>query len=322
MPLLELSYRPAWPFRFGHASTIWPSAMRRIHGFEWTVRERLETPDGDFVDLDGRPDGRSRAIVICHGLEGHSRRAYVLGLARAFERAGFDPWALNFRGCSGESNRTCGAYHSGLSDDLHLAVAHLAGRYRTVVAAGFSLGANVVLKYLGEPRDDRPRQLHSGIAFSAPCDLASSAIELNKPKNWLYRERFLRTLKKKLRLKAACFPGLPDARTIHRLRTLDQFDDLYTAPVHGFADAADYYRRASSRQFLMGIDRPTLMLSAQDDPILAPECFPWAEAKLQPFLHLCTPLYGGHTGFYLPGDLYWSERLAVEFVMEQRRATR
>lgn len=319
MPLLTVGYRPLWPFRSAHLSTVWPSVARRVDGIDWGVRERLETPDGDFVDLDGRPSGRSRAIVICHGLEGHSRRAYVLGLARAFELAGFDAWALNFRGCSGEVNRTRGAYHSGLTDDLQLAVARLSNQYRTVVVAGFSLGANVVLKYLGEPRDDRPRQLHSGVVFSTPCDLASSAIELNKPKNWLYRERFLRTLKKKLRLKAATFPGLPDARTIDRLRTLDQFDDLYTAPVHGFADAADYYRRASSRQFLMGLDRPTLMLSAQDDPILAPECFPWAEARQQPFLHLCAPPHGGHTGFYLPGDLYWSERLAVDFVTEHRR---
>ncbi len=319
MPLLAVDYRPSWPFRSGHVNTIWPSATRRIAGFDWTVRERLETPDGDFVDLDGRPTGRSAAIVICHGLEGHSRRAYVLGLARAFEQAGIDAWALNFRGCSGEPNRTRGAYHSGLSDDLQLAVASLAGRYQAVVVAGFSLGANVVLKYLGEPRADRPPQLHSGVVFSTPCDLASSAIELNKPKNWLYRQRFLRTLKKKLELKAASFSGLPDRRTIERLRTLDQFDDLYTAPVHGFADAADYYRRASSRQFLQGLDRPTLMLSAQDDPILAPACFPWEEAARQPFLHLCAPRHGGHTGFHQLGDRYWSEQLAVEFVQKHRR---
>lgn len=320
MPILPDSYRPPLPLSLalhGHLGTLWPVLSRRIQGFDHACRHRLETADGDFIDVDGHPGGHTRAVLICHGLEGHSRRRYVLGLARHFHRAGFDVWAINYRGCSGEPNRLRCSYHSGRTEDLALVINWLAPRYQSLALAGFSLGGNLVLKYLGEKRQDRPECLKAAVAISAPTDLGTCACRLERPENWIYQKRFLGSLKDKIKHKAKIFADLPRPERIDKVRTLRELDDLYTGPVHGFGSAVNYYRQCSSRQFLPTIDRPTLLLNAQDDPLLTKGCHPVEEAKRNANLHLCLTQFGGHTGYYQAGDFYWSDQMALDFVQER-----
>ena len=320
MPLLPDTYSPPLPLRVGphgHLGTLWPVLVRRVTGFDHSCRHRLETADGDFIDVDGHPVGRSRAVLICHGLEGHSRRRYVLGMGKQFHLAGFDVWALNYRGCSGEPNRLPSSYHSGKTEDLALVVNWLAPRYASLSLAGFSLGGNLILKYLGESREDRPAALKSAVAISAPTDLGTCACRLERPENWLYQRRFLDTLKEKAVAKSRAFPDLPSPERLARIRTLREFDDVYTGPVHGFGSAVNYYRQCSSRKFLPSIACPTLLLSAQDDPLLTRTCHPVEEAKRNPHLHLCLTQFGGHTGYYQAGDAYWSDQMAVDFIHQR-----
>lgn len=325
MPLVARSaYRPAPPFRSAHAQTIFPALCRAPIAIRYR-RERIGTPDGDFIDLDHSPAAgkADRVAVVLHGMEGHSRRPYMRGMARALNRRGWDVAAYNFRGCSGVPNRRLRSYHSGETGDLQTVLGHVLdrGRYRAAALVGFSLGGNMVLKYLGEDRPDRPAALQSAAAVSAPCDLAGCARRMAAPENRIYLDRFLREFHAKIRAKMARFPGEIDDRGYSEIRDFETFDDRYTAPLHGFRDAADYYARASSGRFLSGIGIPALLLSARDDPFLPPSCYPESAARAHPFLHLETPAWGGHVGFVrLNGDgEYWHERRIADFLDGARR---
>ncbi|MCB1181909.1 alpha/beta fold hydrolase [bacterium] len=312
MPLLPGDeYRPAWPFRNADAGTIIPSALRRVPALPY-VRERVELPDGDFVDLDWSRVGAGRTALLCHGLEGNSERPYMRGMARALNAAGWDVAALNLRGCSAEPNRLARFYHNGATDDLRAVVAHLDAP--TLALVGFSLGGNLILNYLGEEPATVPDRVAAAIAVSAPVDLAGTAARLVAPRNRIYHDRFLRKLRRKIRAKAAARPGLVDPAGLARVRTLIDFDDLYTAPLHGFADAADYYERCSSGARLPAIRVPTLLLTAADDPLLGAGCFPAEAAGSSAAFHLLVTRWGGHNGFRAPGGVYWSERQAVRFL--------
>ncbi len=278
----------------------------------------MTTPDDDFLDLDWSMAGAERLVVIAHGLEGSSNRAYVLGLVRACNRAGWDALAWNFRACSGEMNRQRRLYHSGETGDLRLVLAHVRalGRYRQLAVAGFSLGGNLTLKYLGELGVAPPLDLVAGIVFSVPCDLAASSIRMAEPENAFYMRRFLRDLRGKIRGKRAQFNDVPDDTGFETIRTFMEFDERYTAPMHGFSGAMDYYTRSSSRQYLPAIRVPTLLINAMDDPFLSPECFPRDEAAGSRWLHFEAPQHGGHCGFvqFNHEGEYWSERRAIEFL--------
>jgi len=318
MPLQRHSnYRPPPLLTNGHLQTVLPWLLRRVPGVRYQ-RERIPTPDGDFLDLDWAPAGASRLVVVCHGLEGSSRAAYVRGMLRAFRRRGWDGLALNFRGCSGEPNRRLRSYHSGATEDLATALDHVVRtrRYRRLALVGFSLGGNLVLKYLGERGGDLPQGLGPSAAVSVPCDLAGSSARMAAPGNRLYMFRFLRTLCRKARDKARRFPGALPAGDFVGLRTFREFDDRYTAPAHGFRDAAHYWAACSSRRFLAGIRVPTLLVNAANDPFLSPGCFPTAEAAASPHVLLEIPASGGHVGFptaTLAGD-YWHERRVAAHV--------
>lgn len=316
MPLLPSPpYRPPRGFANPHVQTVWAGRLRRVAAPPYR-RERIETADGDFLDLDHLPAAGStdRAAVIAHGLEGSSARPYVRGMARALAAAGWDAVAWNLRGCSGEPNRAARLYHSGATEDLDAVVRHLLPRYRRLALVGFSLGGNLTLKYLGEAERD-PRVV-AAVAFSVPVDLAASAAVLARRRNAPYMAYFLRRLRRKVRQKAAQFPDRVSAEGLRRLRTFRAFDDRYTAPLHGFADAEDYWARASSRRFLPAIRIPTLLVNAADDPFLAPACFPRAEAEASAAFHLEVPRHGGHVGFvaFHPDGTYWSERRAAAFL--------
>ena len=310
--------RTAFPFSSGHVQTVFPFIFRRQPRLPYE-RQRMETSDGDFVDLDWSRAGSDRLVVILHGLEGHSTSKYVLGMARAARLHGLDVLAMNHRSCGGELNRKPTMYHSGWTGDLHevLLMVEALGRYRSVDLVGFSLGGNVVLKYLGEDPGRVPSVVRRAVALSVPCDLEDAARALERPACAIYMRYLLDLLRKKIILKSRLFPGTFDLTGLHRLRTFKDFDDRFTAPMHGFTDALDYWRRSSSRQFLGGIGRRTCIINAANDPFLGPRCFPADEARENAALCLVAPETGGHVGFVgsgSPGWMYWSEWLAMRFL--------
>ncbi|HUF10731.1 MAG TPA: alpha/beta fold hydrolase [Rhodothermales bacterium] len=299
--------------------TIYAGVFRVVRDVQYQ-RERIETPDGDFLDLDWSRESNDlrRVAVLSHGLEGSSSSPYVLGMTRALNRRGWDVLAWNFRGCSGEMNRLARSYHSGATEDLDLVVHHALEKYEEVALVGFSLGGNLTLKFLGE-RDVDPRVAAAAV-ISVPCDLAACSEKLARPENLLYMQRFLSSLRIKVRAKARIHRL--DTTDIHRIRTFRQFDDRFTALLHGFLDAEDYWRRCSCKAFLSHVRTPTLLVSAEDDPFLAASCYPLEEANANPNLRLLVTKHGGHVGFVDRGRETWPERIAAGFFDEHAPAVR
>jgi uncharacterized protein len=318
MPLIEKStYRePIW-LPGGHLQTIYPALFRKVPQVTQR-RERLELADGDFIDLAWASQGRDRLAILSHGLEANAETGYIQGMARALVRSGWDVLAWNFRGCSHEPNRLLRMYHSGETEDLHRVVSHAEAVHpaKSIDLIGFSLGGNLTLKYLGECPERLSSRLHRAVAFSVPCDLACSSKQLSFAKNRIYMERFLIALRAKLRAKKRLFPELLDLSGLEKIRTFEQFDDRYTAPIHGFKDAADYWARNSCRQFLSAIRLPALLMSAENDPFLGPGCYPREEALTSEWFHLEVSQSGGHVGFSgLRENVdYGSEARALEFL--------
>jgi predicted alpha/beta-fold hydrolase len=320
MPVIaDSDYRPPPLLAGGHLQTILPSLLRIVVGVRYR-RERIDTPDGDFLDLDWIVRGRPGLVVLCHGLEGSSQAVYMKGLARQLDRSGWDVLALNYRGCSGAPNRLWRSYHSGATEDLATVLDHVMrrGTYHALGLVGFSLGGNLVLKFLGERGARLPAPIRWAAAVSAPCDLKAGALRMAQADNRLYMRRFMRTLSAKVRNKIHTISDDPrDADRFRGLRTFQAFDDLYTAPAHGFRDAEDYWRQCSARFFLAGIRVPTLLINARNDPFLTGACFPWREARASAWLHFEAPHAGGHVGF-MPRTLigpYWHERRIAAFAI-------
>jgi predicted alpha/beta-fold hydrolase len=236
-------------------------------------------------------------------------------MARAFNRRGWDALAWNFRGCSGEPNRLLRSYHSGATEDLAEVVAHAGrgGAYDRAAVVGFSLGGNLTLKFLGE-LGASPGLVCGGAGISVPCDLRAAALKMTGPDCAFYMRRFIRDMGDKMRAKAHQFPGRVDLAPLVGMTTFQQFDDAFTGPMHGFRDAEDYWARCSAKPFLPHVRVPTLIVSAADDPFLAPECFPVAEADGSGWVTLDAPKRGGHVGFVSAGPDYWSERRTAEFL--------
>ncbi|MCI5064624.1 alpha/beta fold hydrolase [bacterium] len=312
-------FEPPRFFRNPDLQTVLGSSLRPIRPRPAT-RERIQTSDGDFLDLDLMGPESSHVVIICHGLEGSAQRAYVQGMARTLleYRDETVPTiaALNFRGCSGEPNRKPYSYHSGSSDDLREVIAHLSTRFPEISLVGFSLGGNVVLKYLGEMGARGESPIARAVAISVPVDLAGCAERLALPRNRFYMRRFLRMLHEKLSAKEAMFPNEISVSNFHELETFADFDGRYIAPLHGFRDAKDYWEQCSSLPLLSQIRVPTLLINAQDDPFLHPRCFPHEVATVNPHFSLLTPQYGGHVGFFhTPWDrVYWSEQQTAQFL--------
>ena len=330
MPIRSSTYRPPPLLSNGHLQTLVASLVRRVD-FAYDRRERIDTPDGDFLDLDWagartRParDRRSpRVAVLSHGLEGSTDRAYVRGMARAFVRRGWDVCAWNLRGCSGALNRTPATYHSGKTEDLACVVDHVLDRgYASLALVGFSLGGNLTLKYLGERGPAVDDRLRGAATFSVPVDLKASARRIGRPTNWHYTRYFLRSLAHTIRQKAEQHPDRVRTEALRHVRTLRDFDDAYTAPLNGFRDADTYYRAASSKPLLPEIAVPTLLVNAANDPFLADACYPTEIAADHPLLTLEVPASGGHVGFVTIDETgtYWSERRAASFLATARRA--
>lgn len=319
MPIARHStYRaPRW-LPGAHAQTIFPPLFRRMERLPF-FRSRLETPDGDCIDIDtllaGPAPGKT-AIILSHGLEGDSRRKYIRGMYRVFAALGWDCVSRNFRACGGALNRLPGMYHSGQTDDIHCVVRHvLDAGYEAVALVGFSMGGNQTLKYLGEEPDKVPPAIKAAVAFSVPCHLPGAARELDRPGNAVYMRYFMRTLRKKVRLKHELYPDMYPLEGLERIRTFAEFDNRYTAPVHGFSSAADYWERAACLPHLGRIRVPTLLVNARNDPFLSPQCYPVRAAEQNAALTLEMPEEGGHVGFCsrLGPGAYWSEERAAAF---------
>jgi predicted alpha/beta-fold hydrolase len=321
MPVLETcSYKPPVWLPGGHAQTIGPRLFSRSPRCVYR-REYLELEDGDFFSLDwllahkGGKRLASRLVILSHGLEGDSRSLYMKSLAGTMVAAGWDVAARNCRSC-GEMNRLPRLYHSGETDDLHAVVRLCVERgYRHIALAGFSMGGNQTLMYLGRETERVPKEVRSAAAVSAPCDLSSSGRALARPGNRLYMACVMRTLRKQMRAKHHEFPELFDIRGLSGIKTFKEFDDRFTAPIHGFTDARDYWEKASSKPYLPAIAVPTLLVNAKNDPFLGPECFPVDEAAANPLFHLMMPAGGGHVGFPdSPGAPGWLNRTILSFL--------
>ena len=234
-----------------HIETIYPALFRIVKNVN-SNRERINTHDGDFLDLDWSLAGSKKLVILSHGLEGNSQKAYILGMVKAVNSMGKDALAWNYRGCSGEMNLTDRFYHSGATDDLDLVVKHAFKKgYEQIQLIGFSLGGNLTLKYLGEGHTNK---IESAVVFSVPMDLEASSYKLTKWFNYLYSRRFLESLKKKFKQK---MPPLPSAIThneIDQLKSVFQFDEIITAPLHGFKNARHYYKECSALFFLPEIN--------------------------------------------------------------------
>lgn len=286
-------------------------------------RERVDTPDGDFVDLDWLAEPappRAPLLLVLHGLEGGARSHYVTGLLTHARATGWRGAALNFRSCSGEPNRCPRFYHSGDTGDLDHVLRLLVAREPglRVGAVGVSLGGNVLLKWLGEQEAGAPGQVIAAVGISVPFDLETCARALDRGfARRVYTAGFLRTMRRKVVRKARMFPGFVDVAAVRRARTFAAYDRAMTAPVHGFADERDYWRRSSCAAYLARIRRPTLLINAVDDPLVPHTALPLPET-LPPGVRLETTPRGGHVGF-VEGRwpwraASWAERRAVAFL--------
>lgn len=299
----------------GHLQTVYPALVRKHNSVVYT-RERIDTPDGDFLDLDWCKKGNKKLVILSHGLEGSSYRQYITGMVQEMIRQHYDTLAWNFRGCSGETNKALIMYHSGATDDLRSVVNYAAPMYEKIHLIGFSLGGNLTLKYLGE------RELHHkvrrAVVFSVPLDLKSGAENLSKLSNKIYELRFLKSLSRKIIQKKKQYPNQVDLSRLKKIRRVYDFDDIYTAPIHGFKDAEDYYHQCSSRYFLDEIVIPTLIVNAKNDPLLTRESLDPALALSNPNITFELPDHGGHCGFpgLMDGTSYWSEKRASAFFSE------
>jgi len=316
MPLISSIYKPPVLFRNGHFSTIFSSKLR-ISPKVSQSRERIDLPDNDFIDLDWSHATKhsKELIVLLHGLEGNAQRTYIKGIASHLNKRGWDAVAVNFRGCSGEPNRLYKSYTAGASEDLEIVINHILekDRYDKIMLNGFSLGGNLMLKYLGE-RSSIPKEIKKAVAISTPLSLEHSLEELNKKHNVIYSKFFLLSLKKKLKEKSRQFPGDIHPDDHKKIKSLLDFDNIYTSKAHGFVDAYDYYRKNSCLQFLPEITIPVLILNAQNDSFLSPSCYPVDLAEKQKTLFLEIPLYGGHVGFYDKNNVYYNEKRTAEFI--------
>ncbi len=289
----------------GHYQTIVPNLFTKVP--ITYRRERIDTPDGDFLDLDWLDRADSRQLVILsHGLEGDSSRFYVASAARYFHRHGWQALAWNCRSCSGEMNRTSKLYSHGQSEDLGTVVDHAlaTGRYDRVVLVGYSMGGNLTLKYLGTAGRALPPQVTHGVAFSAPCFIQHSVDSLERPDNWVYKRKFFRSLAAKVRAKEAQYPGIVDLAQLGRITVWRDFDRAFSAVIGGYDDLDAYYAYLSSGNYVGETTVPVLIVNALNDPIVPVACTPVELGRSHPLIRVEQPRHGGHVGFSLRGKAH------------------
>jgi predicted alpha/beta-fold hydrolase len=297
-------------------------------------RERIFTPDEDFLDLDWITEDheddenaeigvceQSRLVIICHGLEASSQGAFEQCLAKTLYKEGFDIVLVNYRGCSGEPNKLLKSYHSGKSEDLKSVIDYICAKkkyshYRDIYLVGNSVGGNIILKYLGEEALDLPVQIKKAFTMSVPLDLASSSRAMAKKENELYMSKFLGCLKAKIQDKEELLTREINLKDFSKLKNFYDFDSRYTGPLNDFSSAEDYWLKASSKPYLNKIQIPTYILSSLDDSFLAKDCYPFSEAEHNQFIFLECSSHGGHCGFIElnPRGISYAEQEVVNFL--------
>jgi uncharacterized protein len=316
MPIVSSSYKTTGLFKNGHFSTIYSAKLRPRPNL-LQQRERVILPDNDFLDVDWSfsPKETRKTAILLHGLEGNAQRRYMVCQGKVLIENGWDVCGVNYRGCSGEDNLCYGSYNAGKTDDLEAVIDFILkkDRYDEIVLIGFSLGGNLLLKYLGE-RINLPKEIKKGILISAPLNLRGSMYRLSESGNIIYRTSFLYNLRKKYKLKMPKHPDKMSPDELKTIRSLKDFDDRYTAPAHGFKDAFDYYEKNSSLQFLPDIVTPVLLLSAENDSFLSEECYPKVFASQSKNIYLEMPKTGGHVGFHQSNSIYYSEARTLRFL--------
>ncbi|MDD5579127.1 MAG: hydrolase [Methylobacter sp.] len=326
--LIQTTFKPAWWLNNAHLQTLYSALFRKTSSFPVLQRERLRTPDQDFIDIDWYGQGEQPLVILLHGLTGSSQSTYIAGLQKTLFQQGFRTIVLNFRGCSGESNHLAKCYHSGDTQDVHFLYQTLRQREpdTPLAVVGFSLGGNVLLKWLGE--QGNKLSLFAAIAVSVPMVLSTCASKLDKGFSRLYRDNLLRELKLYIRLKLQQLEKLDNIAEAEKIRQLGdlskinsfwQYDDQVVAKLHGFKNVDDYYQRSSSRQFLKSIAVPTLIIQAADDPFMTRDVLPDLD-ELSSFVHLEITPGGGHVGFiagHIPFEpRYWLEQRIPEFLKQ------
>ncbi|RLA24529.1 MAG: hydrolase [Gammaproteobacteria bacterium] len=326
--LVQSIFKPAWWLNNAHLQTLYPALIRRLPN-PVLKRERLITGDGDFIDIDFCGEGTQPLIILLHGLTGSSQSSYIKGLQQALLKQGLRSVALNFRGCSGEYNNSSRCYHSGETGDIDFLYRTLRAREpdTQIAAVGFSLGGNVLLKWLGEQGNNVA--LFAATAVSVPLVLSACANKLDSGFSRLYRASLLRELKAYVSLKQHHLESLgasEEAELLRQIGDLDninsfwQYDDRVIAKLYDFASVEDYYQRSSSRQFLQAIRIPALLIQARDDPFMTPEVIPEV-AELSSSVYLEITQGGGHVGFVSGNNPfqaeYWLEQRIPEFIQQQ-----
>lgn len=327
--LIKTTFKPAWWLSNSHLQTIYPALLRNTPNPPEYRRERLNTPDHDFVDIDYCGTGNQPLIILLHGLTGSSQSGYIKGLQATLLKHGFRSAALNFRGCSGQSNNRARCYHSGETEDIHFFYQTLRQREpdTPLGVVGFSLGGNVLLKWLGEQGGQL--QLFGAVAVSVPLLLGVCATKLDNGFAKLYRGALLKDLKTYMQIKLQHLENLGQVQDAMKVRDLGdlsaigsfwEYDDRVVAKLHGFDDVHDYYRRSSSRQYLSSIEVPTLLIQAIDDPFMTREVLP-EQDEISPHVQLEFTQHGGHVGF-IAGLIpfrpqYWLDQRIPEFLAFQ-----
>lgn len=317
MPIIPSLYgKPPFFLFNGHLETIIPSIFRKIEGVNYQ-REKIITPDQDFLNLDWSRVQSDQLLIISHGLEGDSYRHYAQGLVKLFNTNGIDVLVWNNRSCGGEMNLKPILYHHGASYDLETTIGHALKThpYKHIYLAGISMGGAQTLKYLGEKGVNLPSEIKSAAVYSAPCNLPSSAETLKLKSNLFYKNRFLNKLKVKMADKGLQFPHLIDLELLNTVQDFDSFDTYFTAKLHGFKHAADFYKQVSADNWMPEIKIPTLIINALNDPLLGSPCYPIELATRKSELFLEMPKRGGHTGFTISGQEFtYAEKRFLEFL--------
>jgi len=297
-----------------HVETLVPSLLATVSSVAYE-RERLELPDGDFLDLDWIRNGNSQLVILSAGMEGNSDRHYMKRAAKYFSERGWDVLAWNYRGCSGELNRLAKFYSYADTTDFRAVINYgiEKGGYTQAALVGFSMGGCQVTKYLGEEPGPHPRIIAS-VSFSVSCNLKDSMEETEKPKNFIYNRYFVNKLKEKLQRKAALHAEIRSI-PIEKIKAFDDYLRFYNIPFHHFKDANDFYAQSSCEQYIPSIRVPSLMVNALNDPMLGPQCYPYKAAEQNSFFYLETPKTGGHLGFSLANSKNsWMEIRAYDFL--------
>ncbi len=320
MPIITSNFTPTLPFRNGHFNTLYrPLFMKETHQYN---RKRIPTWDHDFIDLDFSFVNSKKIVVLIHGLEGSSESKYILSASTEINRAGYDTVSFNLRGCSGEDNLLLPTYHSGKTEDLNFIISYLLENYKydNIMIVGYSLGGNLTLKYFGEYMSSLSDKVTCGVGISVPIDLATSGREMSTLKNKIYMREFLKSLRIKVIEKSKKFTNYPlDIKKLMEAKSFKDFDALYTAPVFGFSNAEDYWKKASAKPYLKHIKKPVLLISSLDDPFLPKECYPYKEAKNSSFFSFEATKYGGHVGFissFSAQKNRWLENRIITFLKD------